>query len=390
MDTKNYTPSSLRKFVAPEYIYGFGSRNLVSRFAHNLSLSKILLVTDSGVIKSGWVDEIMQQLLSEGFAVTIFDNISPNPRDFEVMEGVRAFNKNQCDSIVAIGGGSAMDCAKGIGICVANDQHILEFEGVDQVNIPAPPLICLPTTAGTSADVSQFCIITDTTRHLKIAIVSKTTIPDVALIDPEMTMTMPLNLTVETGLDALTHAIEAYVSNASSPMTDLNAIEAIKLIYKHMPKVYENPENLEYRHQMMLASLYSGLAFSNASLGAVHAMAHSLGGLKDLPHGLCNTILLDKVMDFNFDASSHKFKNIAEVFGLKTGALTSQFIKTDLVKFMKDFKASLNIDKRFGEFGLKENEIEQLSNNAIKDACMATNPKKILVDDIKRIYEQSI
>jgi len=144
-----------------------------------------------------------------------------------------------------------MDCAKGIGICVANDQHILEFEGVDQVNIPAPPLICLPTTAGTSADVSQFCIITDTTRHLKIAIVSKTTIPDVALIDPEMTMTMPLNLTVETGLDALTHAIEAYVSNASSPMTDLNAIEAIKLIYKYMPKVYENPENIEYRHQMM-------------------------------------------------------------------------------------------------------------------------------------------
>ena len=378
MNTKNYTLSSLRKFVAPEYIYGFGSRNLVSRFAHNLSLSKILLVTDSGVIKTGWVDEIIQQLLSEGFAVTVFDNISPNPRDFEVMEGVRAFNNNQCDSIVAIGGGSAMDCAKGIGICVANDQHILEFEGVDQVNIPAPPLICLPTTAGTSADVSQFCIITDTTRHLKIAIVSKTTIPDVALIDPEMTMTMPLNLTVETGLDALTHAIEAYVSNASSPMTDLNAIEAIKLIYKYMPKVYENPENIEYRHQMMLASLYSGLAFSNASLGAVHSMAHSMGGLKDLPHGLCNSILLDKVIDFNFNASSHKFKNIAEAFGLKTGALTSQYIKTDLGKFMKDFKASLNIDKRFGEFGLKENEIEQLSNNAIKDACTATNPKKYL------------
>lgn len=390
MDTKNYTLSSLRKFVAPEYIYGFGSRNLVNRFAHNLSLSKILLVTDSGVIKSGWADEIKNKLINDGFAVTIFDNISPNPRDFEVMEGVKAFNKNQCDSIVAIGGGSAMDCAKGIGICVANDQHILEFEGVDQVNIPAPPLICLPTTAGTSADVSQFCIITDTTRHLKIAIISKTTIPDVALIDPEMTMTMPLNLTVETGLDALTHAIEAYVSNASSPMTDLNAIEAIKLIYKYMPKVYENPENIEYRHQMMLASLYSGLAFSNASLGAVHSMAHSMGGLKDLPHGLCNSILLDKVIDFNFDASSHKFKNIAEVFGLKTSASTSQYIKTDLGKFMKDFKESLNIDKRFGEFGLKENEIEQLSNNAIKDSCMATNPKKISINDIKRIYEQSI
>ena len=390
MDDKKYSLSSLRKFVAPEYIYGFGSRHLLPRFARNLALSKILLVTDSGIQKAGWAKDIEEELVTEGFDVTLFDNISPNPRDFEVMQGVEVYEKNHCDSIVAIGGGSAMDCAKGIGICTANKQHILEFEGVDQVEIPSPPLICLPTTAGSSADVSQFCIITDTTRHVKIAIVSKTTIPDVALIDPEMTISMPLSLSVETGLDALTHAIEAYVSNASSPMTDINALESIKLIYKYMPKVYENPKNEEYRNQMMLASLYAGLAFSNASLGAVHAMAHSLGGLKDLPHGLCNTILLDKVIDFNFDAAPERFKKIAEIFNLKVGASTSQFIQSDLKKFMKDFKASLNIDKSFGEFGLKEDEIPQLSQNAIRDACMATNPKKTSIEDIKKIYEQSI
>lgn len=390
MDDKKYNLSSLRKFVSPEYIYGFGSRHLLPRFARNLALSKILLVTDSGVQKAGWAKEVQDELIAEGFNVVVFDNISPNPRDFEVMQGVEVYEKNCCDSIVAVGGGSAMDCAKGIGISTANRQHILDFEGVDQVFIPAPPLICIPTTAGTSADVSQFCIITDTTRQVKIAIVSKMTIPDVALIDPEMTLSMPLNLSIETGLDALTHAIEAYVSNASSPMTDLNALESIKLIYKYMPKVYENPQNEEYRNQMMLASLYAGLAFSNASLGTVHAMAHSLGGLKDLPHGLCNSILLDKVIDFNFDASPDKFKKIAEVFNLKVGASTSQFIQVDLKKFMKDFKSSLNIDKGFGEFGLKEDEIPQLAQNAIKDACMATNPKKTSIEDIKKIYEQSI
>ncbi len=390
MDDKIYSLSSLRKFVAPEYIYGFGSRHLLPRFARNLALNKILLITDSGVQKAGWAKEIEDELVSEGFDVTVFDNVSPNPRDFEVMQGVEVFEKNHCDSIVALGGGSAMDCAKGIGISTANKQHILEFEGVDQVNIPSPPLICLPTTAGSSADVSQFCIIADTTRHLKVAIISKTTIPDVALIDPEMTISMPLSLSVETGLDALTHAIEAYVSNASSPMTDINALEAIKLIYKYMPKVYEHPQNEEYRNQMMLGSLYAGLAFSNASLGAVHAMAHSLGGLKDLPHGLCNTILLDKVIDFNFDSSPERFRRIAEIFNLKVASSTNQHIQSDLKKFMIDFKSSLNINKRFGEFGLKDNEILQLSQNAIKDACIATNPKKTSIEDIKRIYEQSI
>merc|ERR1711916_201355 len=203
-----------------------------------------------------------------------------------------------------------------MGIVVSNQKHILEFEGVDKVEIPAPPLLCIPTTAGTSADVSQFCIITDTKRLVKIAIVSKMTIPDLALIDPETTLSMPLTLTVETGLDALTHAIEAFVSNAHSPMTDVNSLEAIRLIIDNLPKIHENPEDMKYRENMMLGSLYAGLAFSNASLGAVHAMAHSLGGLKDLPHGLCNTILLDKVINYNFDSASDRYRKIADLLNL--------------------------------------------------------------------------
>ncbi len=382
--------SNLRKFVAPEYIYGIGSRKLVAQYAKNFGLSKVMLVTDKGVKKAGWSDDIESILNQASIQTVTYDNVSPNPRDFQVMNGAKIFEESQCDAIVAVGGGSVMDCAKGIGIVVSNQKNILEFEGVDKVLIPAPPLICIPTTAGTSADVSQFCIITDTKRLVKIAIVSKMTIPDVALIDPETTLTMSSELTVETGLDALTHAVEAFVSNANSPMTDLNALQAIELIIENLPKVYDNPETLEFREKMTLASLYAGLAFSNASLGAVHAMAHSLGGLKDLPHGLCNTILLDKVIGYNYDAASERYRKIAKVFKLNATQASNDYLKKDIMKFLKDMKQRLNIDKNFSEFGLHEKDITSLAINASKDACLVTNPKKLTNIDLERIYEQAI
>lgn len=382
--------SNLRKFVAPEYIYGIGSRKLVAQYAKNFGLSKVMLVTDKGVKKAGWSDDIESILNQASIQTVTYDNVSPNPRDFQVMNGAKIFEESQCDAIVAVGGGSVMDCAKGIGIVVSNQKNILEFEGVDKVLIPAPPLICIPTTAGTSADVSQFCIITDTKRLVKIAIVSKMTIPDVALIDPETTLTMSSELTVETGLDALTHAVEAFVSNANSPMTDLNALQAIELIIENLPKVYDNPETLEFREKMTLASLYAGLAFSNASLGAVHAMAHSLGGLKNLPHGLCNTILLDKVIGYNYDAASERYRKIAKVFKLNATQASNDYLKKDIMKFLKDMKQRLNIDKNFSEFGLHEKDITSLAINASKDACLVTNPKKLTNIDLERIYEQAI
>lgn len=382
--------SKLRKFVAPEYIYGIGSRKLIAQYARNYGLNKILLVTDQGVLDAGWSKEIEKILTDAGFEVTIYSDVSPNPRDFQVMNGAKIFEENACDSLVAVGGGSVMDCAKGIGIVVSNQKHILEFEGVDKVNIPAPPLLCIPTTAGTSADVSQFCIITDTKRLVKISIVSKMTIPDLALIDPETTLTMPSTLTVETGLDALTHAIEAFVSNAHSPMTDVNSLEAIRLIIDNLPKIHENPENMEFRENMMLGSLYAGLAFSNASLGAVHAMAHSLGGLKDLPHGLCNTILLDKVINYNFDSASDRYRKVADVLNLNASQSGDGFVKNDMKKYLKDLKQTLDVDKNLSELGLLDRDIPELSQKASFDACLVTNPKKLNVVDLERIYEQSI
>jgi len=381
--------SQLRKFVAPEYIYGTGARLLVSRYVKNFCMNKVMLVTDDGVQNAGWSKEIQDILGGDNIESLVFKDVVPNPRDYQVMRGAKIFAQEQCDGIVAVGGGSVMDCAKGIGIVVSNGQHITQFEGVDKVPIPAPPLICIPTTAGTSADVSQFCIITDTTRMVKIAIVSKMTIPDVALIDPETTSSMSESLTAVTGLDALTHAIEAYVSNAHSPMTDLHALDSIEKIVKFLPLAHAHPGNIEYRDKMMMASLNAGLAFSNASLGAVHAMAHSLGGLKDMPHGLCNTILLDKVIGFNFDAISKRYQSIAGKFKLKNSTPSSEQMKHELMLFLKDFKQQLQVDMTLSQHGLLENDIPQLAINASHDACIFTNPKQTSVKDIEHIYEQS-
>ena len=273
----------LRKFVAPEFLFGPGALDLVSQYARNFGANKVLVVTDSGVISAGWAGKVMEALESAGIPGVIFSDVTPNPRSEEVMAGVEFYRDQECDVIVAVGGGSPMDCAKGIGIVNTNRKSILEFEGIDNVGKPGPPLICIPTTAGTSADVSQFAIINNLPKRVKMAIISKTVVPDVALIDPATTVTMDLYLTACTGLDALVHAIEAFVSSANSPVTDLHALEAIRIIPSTLLDVIAHPDDVELRAKMMLGSLEAGLAFSNASLGAVHAMAHSLGGVLDLP-----------------------------------------------------------------------------------------------------------
>ena len=311
----------LRKFVAPEFIIGEKARLLAGRYAKNLGARHALVVTGPEVYKAGWVHGITENLEDEGIRHTVFDGVSPNPRDCEVMKGAELFRESGCDSIVVVGGGSPIDCAKGIGIVFSNGKNILEFEGVDNVQIPPPPMICIPTTAGTGADVSQFAIINDTKRKVKIAIISKKIVPDIALVDPEPLTTLSPELTAHTGMDAVTHSVEAYVSNASSPVTDIHALESIQLLNTYLPEAVSHPKKIEWRYQTMLGSLFAGLAFSNASLGAVHALAHSLGGLSDLPHGECNALLLEHVMAFNYDSCPARYETIGRVLGVETEGL---------------------------------------------------------------------
>lgn len=380
----------LRKFVAPEFIFGLNAINLAGQYARNFGIVKILVVTDSGVIKAGWTNKVIESISEAGILFEVFSKVSPNPRDYECMEGAEFYKQHGCNGIVAIGGGSVIDCAKGIGIVATNNRNILEFKGVDMVENPMPPLICIPTTGGTSADVSQFAIIADTQEKVKIAIISKTVVPDVALIDPEVLTTMDSYLTACTGIDALVHAIEAFVSNASSPITDLHALKAIELIYNNLNLSIIHPNDLEYRTQVMLGSLEAGLAFSNASLGLVHAMAHSLGGLLDLPHGECNALLLPHVVKYNFNTSPERFDQIAERMNLFTKGSTGKEKSTAVFNHIQDLKNVVGIKRTLSEIGLVKSDINHLAQNAIKDPCAVTNPRKPGKRDIEVIYEEAL
>lgn len=380
----------LRKFVSPEVIFGSGARKLAGQYARQFGARKALLVTDPGVLKAGWTLDIQKSLEEVGVPYTIFSKVSPNPRSYEVEEGARLFKSEGCNVIVAVGGGSPMDCAKGIGIVATNNKGILNFEGVDKIDIPVPPLIFIPTTAGTSADVSQFCIISDREEMVKIAIVSKSIVPDIALIDPETTKTMDSYLTACTGVDALVHAIEAYVSTGSGPLTDNYAEEAISLIYTYLPRLLKDENNSELRQKIMLASMKAGLAFSNAILGAVHAMAHSLGGYLDLAHGECNAILLEHVINYNFTSSRDKFYKIANLMGIDTRGLGDKDVKNRLITTVSNLKRDVGITEQLEKKGVKLTDIPHLSNKAIKDACILTNPRKASLGDIDTIFKEAM
>jgi alcohol dehydrogenase class IV len=380
----------LRKFVAPEFIFGSGAIELVGRYAHNFGARKVLIVTDSGVIAAGWATKVQNVLDSEGIQSSIFSDVSPNPRASQVMAGAEMYSSENCDVIVAVGGGSPMDCAKGIGIVATNGKHVLLFEGIDQVPTPGPPLICIPTTAGTSADVSQFAIISDQQEKVKKAIISKTTIPDVALIDPATSLTMDSYLTACTGLDALVHAIEAFTSTANAPMFDLHALEAIRLISANLEDVLQKPDDLELRGCIMLGSLQAGLAFSNASLGAVHAMAHSLGGYLDLPHGECNAILLNHVMEYNFPEAASRYKEIGKALGLDVDKMTGKETKRSVLNEIIRIKHAVGITKTLKQRGATGSDVKQLASKAIKDPCMVTNPRMPVLRDIEVIYEEAL
>jgi len=386
----NSNLSNLRKFVSPEVIFGSGARKSVANYAKNFGARKVLLVSDSGVKAAGWVDDISRVLEGEGVEYVIFTDVSPNPRSHEVMAGVEFYKEHNCNVIVAVGGGSPMDCAKGIGIVIANGRHILDYEGVDQIHAPIPPLIFIPTTAGTSADVSQFAIINDESERVKISIVSKAVVPDVALVDPETTQTMDPFLRACTGVDALVHAIEAFVSTASGPMTDMYALDAIRLINSNLEKLVANPDDHQVREQVMLGSMKAGLAFSNAILGAVHAMSHSLGGFLDLPHGLCNSMLLEHVINYNYPSAQDRFKVIAEAMGLEIRGLNSTEVKARLLARVVELKQNVGLYQKLAELGVRTADIPVLSAKALKDPCLVTNPRKSNQRDVEVVYEEAL
>lgn len=378
----------LRKFVSPEFVLGRGARHLAGRYAHNLGGAKVLVVSDPGVVAAGWTAEVLRSLEAQGLPYRLFEDVRSNPSSDQVLEGARVFRDEACNVLLAVGGGSPTDCAKGIGIVSANGGDVLDYVGVDRIPAPSSPLICVPTS-GSSADVSQFCIISDDRNKTKVAILSKTLVPDVSLIDPETLTSLPADLAAYTAFDALTHAIEAYVSNASSPITDLFALEAIRLITTYLPASLAEPANLDLRRQIMLASLNAGLAFSNAGLGIIHAMAHSLGGLLDMSHGRCNAMLLDVGIAFNFPAVPDRCMAIAEAMRLPVRAVDSRYVLSALHAEIDRLRSVTGIKETLRHAGVRPQDLPELARHAMNDACLATNPRWPDVHEIERLYEQA-
>lgn len=375
----------LRKFLCPEFVFGSGAVALAGRYAEHMGASRVLLVSDQGVIEAGWTAAVQDSLEERGISYEIFDSINPNPRDSQVMDGARFYSERNCDVILAVGGGSVLDAAKGIGIVASNGGHILDYEGVDAIPDPIPPLICVPTTCGSSADVSQFAIITDTEGLRKIAIISKAVVPDISLIDPDTLETMSHELMAAVCLDTLTHSIEAYVSQAHSFMTDRHALGAISLIGEHLIPALMHRDNRELQSYMMQASLEAGLAFSNASLGLVHAMAHVLGGLKDFPHGICNGLLLQNVCSYNYEACPDRFDKICDVLKGYEGNSGKETL-LDAIDILVE---GSGIRQELDRFKLSASECRTLAALSLKDACIVTNPKEPDLKEIVSLYEET-
>ena len=378
--------TELRKFVAPEIITGVDARLMVGRYTAHFTSKRPMIVTDKMLLTLPWFAGILEEIKKYVKSYIIFDDVTSNPRDYEVMQGAERFLSEKCDLIIAVGGGSPIDCAKGISIVSTNGGEILDYEGVDEINLPGPPLICIPTTAGASADVSQFAIICDTVNLVKKAIISKKVVPDVALVDPVLLMTMDPYLTACTGMDALTHAMEAYVSNAHSHLTDVHALDAIHLISTSIEAAVEPERSINTMHQMMLGSLQAGLAFSNASLGAVHAMAHSLGGLLDLPHGECNSILLEHVIALNFDSAKEEYRDIASTLKIDIKELTFPEVEEALISRIRALRSSLDIGAYVVVKDLNDEILDKLAEGALSDPCIVTNPRSLTKKEVKAVY----
>ncbi|GAA0929246.1 iron-containing alcohol dehydrogenase [Streptomyces thermoalcalitolerans] len=380
----------LAKFHVPEVVFGPGSLAEIGHCALRLGGRRPFLVTDPGLIEAGWVDEAVGHLRRVGLRPVVWHDVTPNPKDHEVEAGFQQYAASGCDVIVGLGGGSVIDAAKGVAILSSNGGRILDYGGVDQVGLPIPPTVMVPSTSGTGADVSQFAVITDTTEHIKVTIVSRTLVPEISVIDPRLLTTMPDWLNAATGLDALTHAIEAFVSRAHSPLTDSHALHAVELITGNLVRTQVQPKNFTARLAMAQASLEAGMAFTNAILGATHAMSHQVGGLLDAPHGVVNGVLLPHVIRFNAEAWPERFVALGAAAGIPTAGVPPQEVAAQLAELVRALADDVGVPKGLASLGVAESDVPMLARTTLKDACMATNPRDVDVRDIETLFRAAL
>lgn len=380
-------------FVPNVNFFGRGSVKVVGERCKILGGTKALIVTDSFLsnLPGGPVEQVVSLIKEAGIDVAIYNQVEPNPKDTNVMDGLKIYQEENCDMIVTVGGGSPHDCGKGIGVAATHDGDLYEdYAGIERLTNALPPIVSVNTTAGTASEVTRHAVITNTELKIKYVIVSWRNTPLVSINDPELMIEKPAGLTAATGMDALTHAVESYVSLGANPVTDAAAIQAIKLISNNLRQAVANGENIEARENMAHASLLAGMAFNNAGLGYVHAMAHQLGGLYDMAHGVANAILLPHVCRYNLISNPKRFAEIAEFMGENIDGLSVREAADKAISALTQLSEDVGIPTSLAEFGVKEEDFEFMAKMSLKDGNSFSNPIKGTEKDIVKIFKSAM
>ncbi len=380
----------INRFILNEVSYfGPGAREVLPEVIERLGGKKALVVTDKGLIKFGVAKLVTDVLDKAGIAYTIFSEVKPNPTVTNVKDGIAAFEAAEADFIIAIGGGSSMDTAKAVGIVVKNPEFsdIVSLEGCAPTKNKSVPIIAMPTTAGTAAETTINYVIIDEDKQKKMVCVDPNDIPAVAIIDAELMYSLPRGLTAATGMDALTHAIEGYITKAAWEMSDMFEIEAVRMIARYLPVAVEEPSNPVGRNGMAVAQYIAGMAFSNVGLGLVHGMAHPMGSLFDIPHGVANALLLPTIMEFNMPKCLDKYPQIAEAMGVDIKGLTREEASQAAVDSVRALAVKVGIPQHLSELGISEKDIPALAEQALADVCTPGNPREVTLDEIKALYK---
>ncbi len=377
----------ITKFAIPEIIFGRGSLNHAGQCALRLGAKKVFLVSDSGIEDAGWVARLMDILKKEGIDWLYYPGVSSNPRDYQVEQGAEFYLKNNADVIIAIGGGSSLDTAKGIAIIASNGGRIRDYEGANRVHRPLPPMVLITTTAGSGSDISQFCIITDVERAVKMSIITRTIVPNISIVDPLILRTKSETLIIHSAVDALAHAIESYCSTIASDFTRMHSLKAVDLIIRNLPRAVET-KSLDALEQLSIASVAASMAFSNASLGAEHALAHSFGGQFDLAHGVVHPILLSAIMRYNLDWAEDKYAEIGRVILDKDCGSPRDNALAGIDR-LDEFFASFAISLRLRDElpGDQKHTLEPICRMAVNDACNLTNPRPTSWRELMEVCE---
>lgn len=379
----------INRFILNEVSYfGPGARKNLPEIIGRLGARKALVVTDPGLIKFGVTALVTDVLDGAGIAYEVFSDVKPNPTVTNVRQGIDAYHKSGADFMIAVGGGSAIDTAKAIGIVVNNPEFadIVSLEGCAPTKHKSVPVIALPTTAGTAAETTINYVIIDEAKQKKMVCVDPNDIPAVAVIDSELMYSLPRSLTAATGMDALTHAIEGYITKGAWAMSDMFEIEAIRMIARHLPVAVEHPSDVEARDGMAVAQYIAGMAFSNVGLGLVHGMAHPMGSLFDVPHGVANALLLPTVMEYNMPACLDKYPEIARAMGVNTDGMTREEASQAACRAVRDLAVRVGIPQHLTELGITKNDIPALSRQAIEDVCTPGNPRDVDLATIEALY----